>query len=419
MVSPSTKKTLIISVSAIVGLTATLALVHMLIQDDRRAKHHRKIRAVQKQLNQKLDKVETSVQELVEGDIRFAQVRIRTLRTCSIFPGDHCTLDQIDLGEIQETPEELARERSQGYDEDSQKARQGYKRLDFLVNSVNERMLRLLESLDAISPRELTDLVDMSRGVVAVNGMEMQAFEKIRKRKRRVIDSIHGWMAQMDKIGVTFKDRIVAIEEYEKKIRTEKGAEVLKETVAVSAAQVKEESTAKEVEEDVRPYVVQHTHVQANAPESHMVKKGLSFAEVASHNIKKQDAVQTEDAVSHSTQHEHEHEHEHTDETTTTTTTTATTTETITTTTSSGGEETTVSSNSSSSSSSGETLTIEETSHHHHDTEKILDQDSVSAEVQVLEHSEEQKTEVDETPTEMMASAVVVDVSLAEVPAAH
>lgn len=385
MVTSTTKKTLIISVSAIVGLTA----IYLLIRDDRRVKHQRKIGALQKQLNHKLKKIEASVQEVVESDIRLAQVRIRTLRTYPIFPGDpHVQLpslglineqDKIDLGdEIQETQEELIRERTQGYGEDPHKVRQGYKRLEFLVNSVNERLLRLLESLDAISPRELTDLGDVSGGVVATDGLEMQVFEKIRKRKRKDIATIQKWMTQMDKVGAAFKDRLIAVDIYEKKAKEENEEREDREAAA-AAAIITENKKGKEDEEEPRPYhVVQHTHVKGHAAESDLVKEGLSFAAVASHNIKQDEVlVQTEDlermkgGVTFADVASHNSHHEHVDHASFTTTTTTITT------TSDSSESITISdsSSSSSSSTSGETLTTEDTSHHHSDsktTEEVL-----------------------------------------------
>ncbi|KAF9289897.1 hypothetical protein BGZ68_008381 [Mortierella alpina] len=333
MVSDSTKKTLIISASAIVGLTTISALAYLLIQDDRRAKHQRKIRSLQKALGQKLAKVESSVESLIEGDIRLAQVRTKTLRTHRIHAGDtHVQLpslglineqDKADLGEeIEETPDELIRERTQGYADDARKVRQAYKRLDFLVQSVNEQLLRLLESLDAISPRELTDLGDGSGGIPSANGPEVAAFEKIRKRKRADVTKIQKLMVQMDKIGASFKERVAAVEEYEKK-------------EAEAAAAAAEEAKNKKAQEDEKEKEEQDHHTNGHA-EADLVKEGLSFAEVAKHNIpepeileqtedleKMKEGITFADVVSHNVE---EHHHEHSDASISTTTTTTTTT---------------------------------------------------------------------------------------------
>ncbi|KAF9990634.1 hypothetical protein BGZ75_000832 [Mortierella antarctica] len=333
MVSDSTKKTLIISASAIVGLTTISALAYLLIQDDRRAKHQRKIRSLQKALGHKLAKVESSVESLLENEIRLAQVRTKTLRTHRLYPGDsHVQLpslglindqDKVDLGEeIEETSDELIRERTQGYADDALKVRQAYKRLDFLVQSVNEQLLRLLESLDAISPRELTDLGDGSGGIPSANGLEVAAFEKIRKRKRADVTKIQKLMVQMDKIGASFKERVVAVEEYEKK-------------EAEAAAAAEEEAKNKKAQEDEKEKEEQDHHINGHA-EADLVKEGLSFAAVAKHNIpepeileqtedleKMKEGITFADVVSHNAEHHHD---EHSDSTTSITTTTTTTT---------------------------------------------------------------------------------------------
>ncbi|KAF9205036.1 hypothetical protein BGZ49_004550 [Haplosporangium sp. Z 27] len=326
MVSESTRKTLILSVSAIVGITTVSTLAYLLIQDDRRAKHLRKIRTLQKSLNHKLSKAESSIQELIDNDIRLAQVRTRTLRTHPIYPGDPNVKlpslglinkqDEIDLGdEIEETQDELIRERTQGYGEDSQKVRQGYKRLDFLIASVNERLLRLLESLDAISPRELTDLGDGFGGIASANGPEIQAFEKVRKRKRSIIEKAQNLMAKMDKIAATFKERLVAVEIYEKK------------EAEAAAAAAEEEENAKQANGDSQ-------HLNGQSAENAEVKEALSFAEVTKQNIpepeilektadleKMNEGVTFAEVASINTQHE-----DSTSSSTTTTTTTSTTT---------------------------------------------------------------------------------------------
>ncbi|KAF9949054.1 hypothetical protein BGZ72_009080 [Mortierella alpina] len=337
MVSDSTKKTLIISASAIVGLTTISALAYLLIQDDRRAKHQRKIRSLQKALGQKLAKVESAVESLVEGEIRLAQVRTKTLRTHRIHAGDsHVQLpslglineqDKVDLGEeIEETSDEMIRERTQGYGDNPHKVRQAYKRLDFLVQSVNEQLLRLLESLDAISPRELTDLGDGSGGIPSANGPEVAAFEKIRKRKRADVTKIQKLMVQMDKIGASFKERLAAVEEYEKN-----------EAEAAAAAAAAEEAKNKKAQEDQKAKEEQDHHANGHA-EADLVKEGLSFAEVAKHNIpepeileqtedleKMKEGITFADVVSHNAEHHHE-QSDSTASTTTTSTTTTTTT---------------------------------------------------------------------------------------------
>ncbi|KAG0257218.1 hypothetical protein BG011_004071 [Mortierella polycephala] len=344
MVTASAKKNLIITASAVVGLTTVSTIAYLLIQDDRRAKHQRKVRTLQKSLTQKLVKVETSVQSIIEGDIRLAQVRTRTLRTYPIYPGDPDVQlpslglinkqDEIDLGEIiEETPDELIREREMGFSDDSKKVRQGYKKLEYLSNSVNEQLLRLLESLDAISPRELTDLGDVNGGIPLTNGPEVAAFEKIRKRKRADITKIQLLMAQMDKITACFKDRMVAIEAYEKKLEEEAEAAAI---AAKEEAKKKEQEQEQEEKEKEKEMANGHHHDHAN---DDLVKEGMSFADIVSQNIPEPEILeQTEDlekmkegvtfaeVVSQNTQIDHHDHHEHSATTTKTTMTTTTTT---------------------------------------------------------------------------------------------
>ncbi|KAF9174703.1 hypothetical protein BGX21_009836 [Mortierella sp. AD011] len=328
MVSESTRKTLILSVSAIVGITTVSTLAYLLIQDDRRAKHLRKIRTLQKSLTHKLSKVESSIQELIDEDIRLAHVRVRTLRTYPIYPGDPYVKsaiieeDKVDLNEaIEETQEELARERAQGYSDDSQKVRQGYKRLDFLIASVNERLLRQLEALDAISPRELTDLGNGTGGVVLANGPEVQAFEKVRKRKKAIIEKAQKLMVQMDKVGASFKDRLTAVEIYEKK-----------EAEAAAAAKEEEEKSKATTDNN-------NQNTNGGKTEAIRVKEGLSFAAVTKQNIPKPEVLEPtadlekmKEGVTFAEVATVNTQHENSDSSSTSTTTTSTTNITTTTT---------------------------------------------------------------------------------------
>ncbi|KAF8936382.1 hypothetical protein BGZ47_009535 [Haplosporangium gracile] len=301
MVAASTRQNLIIAGSTIIGLTTIGAVAYLLIQDDRRTKHLRLIKTTQKQLSSSLTKIESSLQSLLEEDVRLAQVRTKTLRQHPIYPSDpHVHLpslglindqDKKELGEdIQETEEELIRERSSelGFAKDPAKVRQGYKKLDFLVQSINERLLRLLEGLDAVSPRELMDMGDGFGGIALANGLGVQAFEKVRKRKRADIAKIQKLMGQMDKLAGSFKDRLVAVEIYEKK-------------AAEAEAEAKEQTTlaaAKEAEEKKREQEHKEQEVNGHvAPAvAALVQESVSFAEIAKHNIPEPEIlVPTED----------------------------------------------------------------------------------------------------------------------------
>ncbi|KAF9090449.1 hypothetical protein BGX29_011484 [Mortierella sp. GBA35] len=299
MVAASTRQNLIIAGSAIVGLTAVSAVAYLLIQDERRTKHLRQIKTLQKQLSHSLQKVESRLDTLIDQDVRLAQVRTKTLRQHPIYPGDpHVHLpslgllnhqDKQDLGEdVQETEEELIRERSKelGFGQDPSKVRQGYKKLDFLVQSINERLLGLLESLDAISPRELTDLGDGSGGIPSANGPEVQAFEKIRKRKRADIAKIQKLMGQMDKLAGSFADRLVAVELYEKKA-AEAEAEAKEQAAAAAAAKKEAEEKAKKEQEQEHKQEQEkmNGHAHVSPAVSALRQQNVSFAEIASHNI--------------------------------------------------------------------------------------------------------------------------------------
>lgn len=198
--------------------------------------------------------------------------------------------DKQDLGEdVQETEEELIRERSSelGFGKDSAKVRQGYKKLDFLVKSIDERLLRLLEALDAVSPRELKDMGDGFGGIALANGPEMQAFEKVRKRKRADIARIQKLMGQMDKLAGSFKDRLIAVELYEKKA-AEAEAEAKEQAAALKDAEAKAKQDQGQEEKKVNGHVAPAVAA--------LVKENVSFAEIAKHNIPEpQILAQTED----------------------------------------------------------------------------------------------------------------------------
>ncbi|KAF9373454.1 hypothetical protein CPB97_000527 [Podila verticillata] len=312
MVSPSAKKSLIITVSAIVGLTTISTLAYLLIQDDKKAQHQRKIRSHQKGLMARLQKVDTAVEDLLQGDIRLAHVRTHTLHSHAIYPAGHSSSSDehnthahpADTDHTP-TPEEIEREQSQGFN-DPAKARQGYKRLDFLINSINERLLRLLETLDAISPRELTDLGNGFGGLADAAGIETAAFEKARKRKRAIIDKIHKIMSEMDKVGASIKERVQAIEKFEvaeaeRKAEEEKqvkeAAELEKEArdaaeleeklakeAEAAAAKEREEKRKAEAEEAMKHHA-EDTKVLAYTEDLVKMKEGITFAAIAKHSV--------------------------------------------------------------------------------------------------------------------------------------
>lgn len=312
MVSPSAKKSLIITVSAIVGLTTISTLAYLLIQDDKKAQHQRKIRSLQKSLMARLQKVDTAVEDLLQGDIRLAHVRTHTLHSHAIYPTDHLSSsDKRNTHALPAhtdhtpTPEEIEREQSQGFN-DPAKARQGYKRLDFLINSINERLLRLLETLDAISPRELTDQGNGFGGLADAAGIETAAFEKVRKRKRAIIAKIQKIMGEMDKVGASIKERVKAVEKFEvveaeRKAEEEKQAmeaaelekeakdaaeleEKLAKEAEAAAAKEREEKRKAEAEEAMKHHA-EDTKVLAPTEDLVKMKEGITFAAIAKHSV--------------------------------------------------------------------------------------------------------------------------------------
>ncbi|KAG0224931.1 hypothetical protein BGW41_004867 [Actinomortierella wolfii] len=285
MVSESNKKTVILTVSAIVGITAISSLVYLLIQDDKKVKHQRNVRKLQRSLSSELSKIDKAVQQLVEGEIRQAQIRAKALRSYSLYPGDeHVQLPSLGLSHDQdkkqlgltheETPEELAHERSQGF-EDPAKARQGYKRLDFLLKGINEQLLKLLETLDSVTPRQLTEMGDGFGGIPSANGIEVHAFEKVRRRKRELIVEIQQIMTQVDSIVYTIQGRLKQVEDFEAhghKELLQPTEDLNKMKSGVTFAQV----AAKNVPEP---------EVLAPTEDLEKMKEGVTFAQVAASNI--------------------------------------------------------------------------------------------------------------------------------------
>ncbi|KAG0347807.1 hypothetical protein BG004_006901 [Podila humilis] len=308
MVPSSARKAIIISVSAIVGITTLSTLAYLLIQDDKKAQHQRKIRALQKSLGSRLHKVDADVDALLEGDIRLAHVRVNSLHGRSIYPEGHHSngKEQLDQALVLEQPltaEESQRELALGL-EDPAKVRQAYKRLDFLINSVNERLLRLLEALDGISPRELTDLGDGFGGLAPAQGFEATAFEKVRKRKRAAIARIQKIMGDMDKVGANIKGRVSATEvfEVEEAERKAKEAEEKKEeerqAQAAKDAQEKEEAETRakaEAEAKIKREEERKHRIEILAPTDDLavMKEGVTFAEMAKHQADKEEITET------------------------------------------------------------------------------------------------------------------------------
>ncbi|KAF8936111.1 hypothetical protein BGZ58_004598 [Dissophora ornata] len=119
---------------------------------NKRTGHNRIFRSVQRNLHSQFLKAQESLDDLVENDFRLMQVRVKTLRTHRLYPGDgQVQFPSLGLineedkdepdAEVEETKEELIRERNQGF-KDHAKVRQGYKKLDVLVKALHKQLLR-------------------------------------------------------------------------------------------------------------------------------------------------------------------------------------------------------------------------------------------------------------------------------------
>ncbi|KAF9185099.1 hypothetical protein BGZ50_003264 [Haplosporangium sp. Z 11] len=260
--STPSRRTVIISISAIVGITTVSSLVYILLRDSKRSRHSRRFRVLQRNLYSQLVKIEDSLDDLVEHDLRLIQVRAKTLRTHRIYPGDKQVKlpslglindqDEDELGaDIKETKEELIRERTQGF-EDHAQVRQGYKHLDVLVRELYKQLQRLIDRAEAIDLSELAEAGDdIDNDRVEDSGSGVVVFEKIRRRRRNTIAKVQNAITQLDHVAGIYGDRLRHIQEYEKL-----------------------ERMGIEPTDDVQPTV-----------ESEMMKEGLTFAEMTKHNI--------------------------------------------------------------------------------------------------------------------------------------
>ncbi|KAG9320486.1 hypothetical protein KVV02_002343 [Mortierella alpina] len=299
-VTAPSRRTVILSISAIVGLTA----VYLLYRDSQQKKQQpsRRFRALQRNLYSQLVKVEDSLDDLVDHDLRLIQVRTKTLRTHRLYPGDHHVQlpslgllnnheqQQHDQGKterrpnntynndgddddlIEETKEELIRERTQGFD-DPERVRQAYKHLDVLVKALRKQLDRLSERVELIDLSELVELGDESQqsggGILSLSNNssssssgsndsdEVLVCEKIRRRRRVTLLKIQKVDAKLRRIHSTYQDRLIQIKQFDKL-----------------------ERIGLEPSDDVEPTV-----------ESEMMKGGVTFAEVAKLNIEEPEVL--------------------------------------------------------------------------------------------------------------------------------
>ncbi|KAG0307809.1 hypothetical protein BGZ98_009740 [Dissophora globulifera] len=263
------RRTVILSISAVVGIVTVSSLAYILLHDDKRTSRSHRLRSLHRGLYSQLLKAQDSLDDLVEHDLRLIQVRAKTLRTHRLYPGD----DQVKLpslgliinddddkeglgAEIEETKEELVRERTQGF-ENPTKVRQGYKKLDQRVKALRKQLHLLCDRVDKIDLTELAEVGDETSGVSQENEAEIVVFEKLRKRRRSVLAKIDRTISLLDRISASYKDRLLHIKKFEKL-----------------------EYIGQEPSDDVEPTV-----------DSEMMKEGVTFADVASLNIEEPDVL--------------------------------------------------------------------------------------------------------------------------------
>lgn len=289
---PPSKKTTIITISTIVGITTVSSLVYLYIRKDRLARHNHQLKGLQRSLTSQLLKVDDHLHDLVEGDLRLAQVRAKTLRTHRLYPGDELVQlpslgliseqDKQDLGSdlLEETPEELVRERTQGFHQ-AFKARQGYKELDLLVKATHKRLVRLLSRADAVDLAELAELGDETGAAPDVDAAELQVFAKVQRRRRVLMNKIQKVMDQVERLGGSIEERLDQVKRFEKlqkvglepqdQVHPTAESEMMKQGVSYAAM------AASHIEEP---------EVLARTEDLQKMKEGFTFAEVASHHTK-------------------------------------------------------------------------------------------------------------------------------------
>ncbi|KAG0046722.1 hypothetical protein BGZ83_008092 [Gryganskiella cystojenkinii] len=302
--SSSRRNAVIISIAALLGLTTVASLTYLYLKDKDSQKSpssNRRFRTLQKHLVSQLLSIENDLDSINNGDLRLAQVRNKTLRTHPCFPGDHKVDlpslgllkdgDENEVEEIKETKEELIRERGQGFD-DPVKVRKGYHQLTLLIQSVRERLLKLVERIESVDLDELAELGDSKAGSVVlpqVNGYEsenLQVFEKIRRRQRSITVKAQKSFALVDQLSLSFKERIHRIQEFE---RLEKlGLEPTDEAAPTVDNELMKAGVSFA---EVASLNVPELEVLAPTGDLEKMKSGVSFADVASSNIEEPEVL--------------------------------------------------------------------------------------------------------------------------------
>lgn len=271
-----TRRRVIITIALLLSLTTVSSLTYLYIKDARRSRSSQRFHTLRKHLISQLVQVEEELDQLVRGDLRWTQVRVKTLRTHPLFPGDRSVKlpslglipkegnnnrdsgnkDSDKLGmEVEETQEELIRERSQGY-EDPVQVRKAYQELEPLIKSIQERLLKWIETVETIGLDELVEVGDL--GTLLANDSEIQALEKIRRRKRTLTVKVQKTMVLLDQLKESVQERTLLIIEFE------------------------------QLEQD--GLLGPTTEVQPTI-DNELMKAGLSFAEVVALNVKEPEVL--------------------------------------------------------------------------------------------------------------------------------
>ncbi|KAG0304014.1 hypothetical protein BGZ97_001656 [Linnemannia gamsii] len=289
------RRTLIISITAVIGITTLSSWAYLYYRDNySHSTSNRKFRALQRSLYSRLLQIEDNLDDLVETDLRLIQVRTKTLRTHRIHPADeHVHLpslglisdqDKAEFGtEVEETKEELIRERTQGF-EDSGRVRQGYKQLDMLAKALHKQLLRLLERADAVDLSELAEVGDETGGISDQNESEILVFEKLRKRRRTTLAKVQRVISQLDRIQASFKKRLHEIKDFEKlkRIGLEPSDQV---QPTVDSEMMKEGVTFA----DITALNIEEPEILAPTEDLEKMKQGVSFADVVAENLSEEE----------------------------------------------------------------------------------------------------------------------------------
>ncbi|KAF9549308.1 hypothetical protein EC957_004222 [Mortierella hygrophila] len=290
-ISTPSRRTVLISISAVIGVTTISSLAYLFYRDNySKSTTNRKFRALQRNFYARLLQIEDNLDDLIETDLRLIQIRTKTLRTHRIHTADEDVKlpslglinhqDKAQLGtDIEETKEELIRERTQGF-EDSARVRQGYRQLDLLVKALHKQLLKLLERADAIDLSELAEVGDETGGISNQNESEILVFEKLRKRRRSTLAKVQRVIAQLDRIQASYKTRLHEIKDIEKleRIGLEPSDQV---QPAVESEMMKEGVTFA----DVAALNIEEPEILAPTEDLEKMKQGISFADAVAENL--------------------------------------------------------------------------------------------------------------------------------------